>query len=253
MAIITLTTDFGLKDHYVSSVKGAILSRLPGAVIVDISNVIEEYHLPDTAFILKNAFVNFPKGTIHIIGVKANQTKETPHLVVFAEGHYFIGADNGIFSLLFGTAIDKIISLPESISVFPTRDVFASAACQIATGIPIEELGNTKESVSQMLAFNAAQMGDSIRGLVTYVDVYGNSITNISKALFYQAVNNKGFVIEMRHHKIQKISNNYSDVPHGEILALFNTGGFLEIAINQGKADNLLALKVNSTVVIQLI
>ena len=253
MPIITLTSDFGLKDHYVSSVKGAILSQLPEATIVDISNVIEKYHLPDTAFILKNAFVNFPKGTIHIIGVKANQTKATPHLIVFAQGHYFIGADNGIFSLMFETNIDKIISLPENNSVFPSRDVFAKVACQIAKGISIDELGTKKESVSQMLAFNAAPMGDSIRGLVTYVDSYGNSITNITKELFNKTANGKGFVIELKNHSIDKISNSYSDVPSGEIAALFNTSGYLEIAMNQGNADSLLALKVNATIFIQFI
>ncbi len=253
MPIITLTTDFGLKDHYVSSVKGAILSQLPEATIVDISNVIEEYHLPDTAFILKNAFVNFPKGSIHIIGVKANQTKETPHLIVYAQGHYFIGADNGIFSLLFETDIDKIIALPEINSVFPTRDIFAKVACEIAKGKAIEELGAKKESVTQMLAFNAAPMGDSIRGKVNYVDVYGNSITNITKSLFNQTAKGRGFMIELKNHNITKISNSYNDVPHGEMLALFNTSDYLEIALNQGRADNLLSLKVNATVIIQFV
>ncbi len=253
MPIITLTTDFGLKDHYVSSVKGAILSQLPEAKIVDISNVIEKYHLPDTAFILKNAFVNFPKGSIHIIGVKGNYTKETPHLIVLAQGHYFIGADSGIFSLLFGYDIEKIIALPENNSVFPSRDIFATAACQLAKGVAIEELGTKRESVTQMLAFNAAPMGDIIRGIVTYVDVYGNSVTNITKALFEQTAKGRGFEIELRNHKIDKLSTGYSNVPQGEILALFNSSGYLEIAINQGNADSLLALKVNATIVIQFI
>ncbi len=253
MAIITLTTDFGLKDHYLSSVKGAILTQLPDAVIVDISNVIEKYHLPDTAFILKNAFANFPKGTIHIIGVKANYTKETPHLIVFAQGHYFIGADNGIFSLLFEGGIDKIIALPQSDSVFPTRDVFAKAACDLAKGIQIEELGVKKDSVTQMIPFNAAPAGDMIRGLVIYVDVFGNSVTNISKRLFEQTSKGRGFIIEVGKHQIEKISKSYSDVPNGEILVLFNSSDNLEIAVNQGNADRLLALQVNASILVQFV
>ncbi len=255
MPIITLTTDFGLKDHYVSSVKGAILQQLPQATIIDISNVIEKYHLPDTAFIIKNAYVNFPKGTIHIIGVKANQTKDARHLIVLAQGHYFIGADNGIFSLLFGNDFEKIIALPENNSVFPTRDIFATVACQIAQGTALEQLGQVTHNVRQMLAFNAASMGDNIRGLVVYVDEYGNSITNISKSLYQQVGKGRSFIIEVgrQHLTISKISNSYSDVPDGEILALFNSSDFLEIAVNLGKADNLLSLKTNATILIQFI
>ena len=124
MAIITLTTDLGLKDHYVGSVKGSILSRFPEASIIDISHQIPTYNIQDAAYIIKNAYPNFPKGSIHIIGIKAEQTSQSSHVIVFSDGHYFISADNGIFSFL-DSPIEKIIELPVSISTFPTRDVFA--------------------------------------------------------------------------------------------------------------------------------
>lgn len=97
MAIITLTTDLGLKDHYVAAIKGSILSRIPEITIVDISHQIPTYNIQDAAFIIKNAYPNFPKGSIHIIGIKAEQTNQSSHIIIFSDGHYFIGADNGIF------------------------------------------------------------------------------------------------------------------------------------------------------------
>ena len=140
MAIITLTTDLGLKDHYVGSIKGSILSRVPNITIVDISHQIPTYNIQDAAYIVKNAYTSFPKGSIHIIGIKAEQNSQSSHVIVFSDGHYFISADNGIFSFL-DTAIEKIIELPATISTFPTRDVFAVVASAMATGSKMEELG----------------------------------------------------------------------------------------------------------------
>ena len=127
MAIITLTTDLGMKDHYVSAIKGTILSRIPQATIIDISHQIPTYNIQDAAYIIKNAYPNFPKSSIHIIGIKAEQTNQSSHVIVRSDGHFFIGADNGIFSFL-ESPIEKIIELPAALSTFPTRDIFAIAA-----------------------------------------------------------------------------------------------------------------------------
>ena len=250
MPIITLTTDFGLKDHYVSSVKGSILNQLPGAAIVDISHQIEKYNIPETAFVLKNAYPNFPKGTIHIIGVKTEQSKLSSHVVVFSDGHYFIGADNGIFYLLLDNHIDKIISLPENSSIFPTLDIFVNAACHIAKENPVEELGAVKTELYQSLPFRAASIGDMIRGTVIYVDTYENVVTNINQALFNQVGKGRSFIIELKNNEIDRISKSYNDVPEGEILALFNSSGYLELAMNTAKASSLLYLKINDQITI---
>src|ERR1051326_4797986 len=111
MAIITLTTDLGLKDHYVSAVKGAILSQLPDVNIVDISHLVPTFDIVQAAYILKNAYPNFPPGTVHIIGVNAEASVKTPHIALSVSGHFFIGADNGIFSFLFDRVPDKIVEL----------------------------------------------------------------------------------------------------------------------------------------------
>ena len=101
MPIITLTTDLGLKDHYVASVKGAILSQIPDINIVDITHNIDAFNISQTAYVIRNCYKNFPAGSIHILGVDAELSIDNSHLAVFAGGHYFIGTDNGTFPLLF--------------------------------------------------------------------------------------------------------------------------------------------------------
>lgn len=252
MAIITLTTDLGLKDHYVSSVKGSILSQLPQASIIDISHQIPTYNIQDAAYIIKNAYPNFPKGSIHIIGIKAEQTSQSSHVIVFSDGHYFISADNGIFSFL-DTAIEKIIELPASISTFPTRDVFAAVATSMAKGTKMEELGKIKENLLERMPFRAATMADMIRGTVEYIDSYGNVMCNITQTLFNQIGKGREFKIEFARYEIFKISKTYNDVPEGEILALFNSADQLEISMNSDRANSMLNLKLNDSITIRFL
>jgi len=251
MSIITLTTDLGSKDYYVSAVKGAILSLLPAATIIDISHQIPTYNMQDAAFILKNAYPDFPKGSIHIIGIKAELNKQSAHVIVNSNGHYFIGADNGIFSLLLDSVIEKIIELPQNLSTFPTRDVFVKAACHLAKGGQPEELGTLKTALLERMPFRASSMGDIIQGTVLYIDSYGNVMTNISESLFHQFGKGRSFIIEFARYEIDKISVSYSDVPEGEILALFNAARQLEIAMNNDKAGSMLNLKLNDTITIR--
>lgn len=251
MPIITLTTDFGTKDHYVSAIKGAILNQLPNAYVIDISHRIEKYNIPETAFVLKNAYINFPKGSIHIIGVKTEQTKLASQVVVYSDGHYFIGADNGIFYLLLENHIDKIIALPPNTSIFPTLDVFVNAACHLAKGNPLEELGALKSELYQSIPFRAASIGDMIRGTVIYIDSYDNVISNISRTLFNQVGKGRSFEINVKGNEIKKISTFYNDAPEGEIVVLFNSSGYLEIAMNMGKASSLLNYRTNDQITIQ--
>src|SRR6218665_494734 len=189
MAIITLTTDFGLKDHYVSAIKGSILSRLPEVTIVDISHKIEKYNLLDASYILKESYPNFPKGTIHIIGINTELSNSGGYVLVKHHDHYFIGADNGIFSLIFEETPQQIreLVLEENQSLsFPVRDIFAKVACELAQGMDFNTTGKPKDSLLQRIPFRATSMGDNIRGSFVYVDSYGNVTANIDRNLFRQ-------------------------------------------------------------------
>lgn len=253
MAIITLTTDFGLKDYYVSALKGAILSELPDVTIIDISHQVPTYNIQDAAYVLKNAYTSFPKGSIHIIGIKSEYSLQTPHVIVEANEHYFISTDNGIFSLLFDSTPDKIIELTideDKHTTFAARDVFVKAACHIARGGTPETIGKTKIALLERMPFRAVSMGDMIRGTVNYIDSYGNVMTNITEQLFKEVGKGRSFTIEFARYEIAQISQKYTDVREGEILALFNASGQLEIAMNNDKASSMLNLKLNDTITI---
>jgi S-adenosyl-L-methionine hydrolase (adenosine-forming) len=255
MAIITLISDFGLKDHYVSSVKGAILKQLPTATIIDISHQIEKYNIQGAAFILKETFSSFPPKTVHIIGLLTELKNTGGYVAVEHAGQFFIAADNGVFSLLFDEAPKKVFQIPMPASVnlsFPVRDIFAIIACKLAGGAEIESVGIPKEGLLQRLPFRATTMGSNIRGSIVYIDSYDNVITNVDRALFNQVGKGQPFVIELaRGTQIEKISREYNDVPEGEILALFNASNYLEIAMRNGKLSSLLGMQLNHSITIR--
>jgi hypothetical protein len=259
MPIITLTSDWGLKDPFLGAVKGAIYSRLPGAVIVDISHQISSFDLNQAAFIVRNSWKNFPEGTIHILGINTEASIESPHTVVLYKDHYFIGADNGIFSLIFDEPPQKIIELDiiqdSDYFTFSTRDVFVKAACHLAEGNPMETLGRPKKEVFQRILFKPVIDGNLIKGKVIYVDSYENAYTNISESLFLSMTRGKKFIIQFRSeaYRIKTIRKAYKDVVQGEMLALFSTSGLREIAINQGKASSLLGLRVDQSILVEIL
>ena len=155
MAIITLTTDWGTKDHYIGAVKGTILRQMPEATIVDITHAIPAFDLNQAAFIIRNFYKNFPAGSIHILAVNTEASIRHPHTLVKYEEHWFIGADNGIFSLIFDNKPELIIDLDviqdSDYFTFSTRDVFAKVACHIASGKPAGELGVSYRHMAQSL------------------------------------------------------------------------------------------------------
>jgi len=138
MAIITLTTDFGEKDHFAGAIKGAIFSELPEVKIVDISHSVSPFNIPEAAYIIRNAFNSFPKGTIHIIGIDSELNKENKHIAVKLDGHYFVCANNGIMSMICSEiAPEKIveINIHDKIETsFPVLDVFVKVAAHLARG-----------------------------------------------------------------------------------------------------------------------
>jgi S-adenosylmethionine hydrolase len=254
MAIITLTTDWGIKDYYVSAVKGTILSIYPQAHIVDVSHMVPPFDILQASFILKNSYFNFPKGTVHVIGVNTLVGEETRYLIVFAKGHYFVGADNGIFSLIFDEAPQKIVELKRHESLtnitFPTKEILVQAACHIAQGKELDILGHEVSSYLERTLLRPVVEDSLIRGSVIYIDSYKNIITNITQPLFEKVGYGRPFTIFFRkfEYNITSISQSYSDVFEGEKVALFSSTGYLEIAIHQGKASGLLGLDMGDTV-----
>ncbi len=254
MPIITLISDFGLKDHYVSSLKGAIYNLMSQAIIVDISHQIEKYNIQSAAYNLKQAYSSFPKNTVHIIAMNTEFLNTGGYVAVEHDGHFFVAADNGFFSLLFDEPPLKMIeiSVEEKLNMsFPVRDVFVAIACKLAEGVELTSLGKPKTKLREFLPFRASSMGDIIRGSVVYIDSYDNAITNIDKILFDRVGKGQPFVIEFaKDYQIERISRDYNEVPPGEILALFNSSGFLELAMRNGNISGLLHLNLNAPITI---
>jgi S-adenosylmethionine hydrolase len=255
MPIITLTSDFGLKDHYVGTVKGSIYSELPDAQIVDISHQIPPCDILQGAYIFSNAWPHFPKGSIHIVAVNAVSTVEHPHVGVFLNGHYFIGNDNGLFSLIFPGQPELIVEInirqDSNFLTFPTRDVFVKAACHIARGGTLEVLGKRKASLTERSRLHQPPGELSIRGNIIYIDSVGNLVTDITHAIFKDTGKGRNFTIEIAGYNIEKIVSKYSDVADGEMLAFFNSSGYLEIAQNKGSAVKALKKTMNESIRIE--
>ena len=273
MAIITLTTDFGYKDHFVGAVKGAILSNLPNVRIVDISHAIGPFNIQECAYILKNAYKSFPEGSVHIVGVDSELSPENQHIVVLVDGHYFISANTGVISLITSEVKpEKVveINLPNAKSgSFPVQNIFVQVACHIARGGKLEVIGKPFQDLRELREFEPRVIneGKTISGNVIYIDNYGNVVTNIQKSLFEAYRNGRDYEILARTTKIKKVHNSYNGIVNydldraqrkgaGDALALFNSAGYIELAIfksdlnSVGGASTLLGLNYRDTVTI---
>ena len=248
MAIITLTSDFGLKDPFVGALKGRILSQVPDTRIIDISHDVSPFDVHECAYIVKQAFQEFPKGSIHIIGIASEQTPESEHLLAVIDGHYFIAADNGVLSIL--SKEHKLlrlneITLPNSgPTSFPELDVFPSVACHLARGGKEEVVSKPISKIKEvkLVEPRISNEGRTITGNVIYIDHLGNVVTNISKSLFEAYRNGRSFELTVRRQRLNTIFNTYSEMvdfelPHNQrkgpsdFLAIFNHSGLLELAI----------------------
>lgn len=254
MSVITLTTDMGNSGFYVASVKAAILKGLPQATIVDITHTIRPFHITSAAFVIKNVYRQFPENSIHIVAVDAMNSPVSRVLLMKNEGHYFIGPDNGLFSLVFTnppTEIFEVTIPPDAASLaFTAKDIMAKAAIHIAKESSITEIGREYRNYLQLTAWQPIYNEGSIRTSVIYVDEYGNCIFNLEKSLFDQVCKGRKFEIDVKRNPVGTISRTYSDVGGGELVALFTGSGLLEIALNRGNVSELLGLKEGDSVLI---
>lgn len=255
MAILTLTTDFGIRDHFVGAIKGYILSEIEHANIVDISHNVSPFNILEASYILKNAYKTFPKGTIHIIGVDSELTLVNKHVAALIDDHYFIGADNGILSFLTAEIKpEKLVEInihDRISSVFPVLDVFINVAAHITRGGTLDVIGKPLAQLKTLknLEPTINHQEDQITGNVIYIDNYGNVVTNIPRKLFEKHRRGRNFVLWARNHKFTKIHSKYSDIINfdsdiqinkdGEKLAIFNSANLIEIAIYKSNLDTV--------------
>lgn len=256
MGLVTLISDWGTRDYYVSAVKGMIYKFDPDVHIIDITHQIEQFNSAEAAYVLKNASKSFPDNTVHIIGINTEESLNHVHVVAYYEKQYFIGTDDGIFSLIFDHEPEKIvvldIPLESSTHTFSSRDRFAKAATHLTKGGSIDDLGYEKKSLETKMLFKPVLQEDILKGIINYIDGYDNLITNISRDIFREFVSGRKFEISFRNrkYKVTEIMESYGDVRPGEIVALFTSNDILEIAINKGKAASLLGIEKSDPIVI---
>ena len=275
MAIITFTSDYGLVDHRVASVKGKILSLNEEVNIIDISHQIQAYNLLQTAYIVRNSYSFFPKGTVHIISVDSFFTKDRKAILYKANGHFFIAADNGLLSLIFFDI------KPESVFeitlnnrfddevTFTSTDIFAPVAVHLHNGGLPEVIGRKFKSPKQ-LSFPRPVFNENekmIMGEIMYIDNFGNVISNITRNFFEKnSVDYEGFLVKFRNLALTKIYNRYTDFVHdwskeheyhGKPAAIFNDEGLLELTIYKGNSQNgaktLFGLKVGESIYVEFL
>jgi S-adenosyl-L-methionine hydrolase (adenosine-forming) len=255
MAIITLTTDMGIKDPHLGSVKGFIMSQLPNIQMVDITHQITPFNIAEAAYVVRNCYLDFPPKTIHIIGVDSDSDENKDILLISYKNQYIIARDNGIISLIIEGQPDKIIKLHKKTtgeSNFPLKDVMAKAACSLSKNLNEYDLGSYVKDFHTVTTLNPILENEMIRGTVIYIDNYGNAITNIRKSHLERFGPDRPVNIHFsKKHILTSISENYSDVPTGEAVCLFGTSGLFEVAINKGNANQLLGLQLKTIVLIE--
>ena len=272
MSFITLTTDFGTKDHFVGAVKGAIYSQLPTAKIIDITHEISPFNITETAYILKNSYKSFPKGTVHIVGVDSELSERNKHIALELDEHFFVCPDNGLISMIASeiqpTKIVEITIHNRVESSFPVLDVFVNVACFIIRAGNLSIVGKEIKEYKKLIEIQAkvSRNQNQITGGILYVDNYGNLITNITRKLFDEVGKGRPFTIRASRYSFTKIHNKYNEIIptdatnissfDGQKLALFNSAGYLEIAVYKsnlqtvGGASTLLGMEYRDTVII---
>ncbi len=249
-------SDFGWRDPYVAAVKAKILSITHNATIVDITHEIEHFNVPHAAYVLRNVFRDFPIGTVHLVCVNTPLSGEEKLVATKLEEHYFVGVDNGFFSLLSDKAPTVVVELRKDEKynpIFPEKSVLANAAVSLANGIPIYNLGVQLGGLHPMMLPQIRANKQQLWGTVVHVDDYGNVITNISRDHIEKYREGRSFVISFAREQLETVHESYTGVDSGDCVAVFNSSGWLEIAICNGNAAQMLGLRYESPILIKFI
>jgi S-adenosylmethionine hydrolase len=248
--LITLTTDFGTADHFVAAMKGVILGLAPRARIVDITHEIAPYDVNEAGFVLAQAWHWFPQGTTHVVVVDPGVGSERRPILLEAGGHYFVGPDNGVFSMIYAAGKHKVRVISnrkfmraEVSRTFHGRDIFAPAAAYLARKTPVASFGK--------LITDYVHNPQAPAGTVLKVDRFGNLITNFHIDKF-SGIQTRPFELRIGRQIIRRLALTYSDTEIGEVFVIVGSSGYLEIAANQENAAQKLGCGQGTPVELKL-
>ncbi len=257
--IITLLSDFGLQDGYVGTMKGVILSICPDAKLVDLSHLIAPQNVRSGAFVLLASYGYFPPGTVHLAVVDPGVGTERGAIAVRTRSSFFVGPDNGLFSLVLRNETGweaRSLENPQfrrspMSSTFHGRDLFAPAAAHLALGVRFDTLGSACAPVFPRWGQPIIGKGE-VQGEVIHIDRFGNAVTNVRSEVLEKQGPGEKWTIEAVKSQINSIHKTYGRVGTGEALALSGSSGFVEIAVNQGNAASKLNLEMGTKVTFRL-
>lgn len=248
MPLLTLTSDIGNTDYLVGAIKAQLLQINPEFQIIDISHSISPFNYPQAAYICRSAFKNFPDYTYHIILVNLFEKKPEQLLLAFHNNQYFLCADNGLLNMILEEKPDMIIGIPlEKKDIRNTTycaGIMGKAVNQLLQGESIKDIGLPDINYTEKNHLRPLLDNNWIEGQIIFIDNFENVIVNITREQFEEQRKGRSFrIVFKRDEVIERISESYADVQPGEKLALFNSAGYLEIAINKGNAAGLFGLK----------
>lgn len=250
MGIITLLTDFGIKDPYVGIMKGVVLDLNPNATIVDLTHQIEPGDITQAAHVMGESFSFFPPSTIHVAVVDPGVGMNRKPILVKSRNHFFVGPDNGLFwpiikadsRVLMVHLTNEEFFLPCISRTFHGRDIFAPVAGHLSLGTDPLKMGEPMEKPITIPDTTPTRKGDTLFGRAMRIDHFGNVITNIRREDLVRFLGSRKMVIRVEKESIEEVVETYGDGEKGRLLALFGSTDHLEIAVNSGRADHHLNL-----------
>lgn len=263
MPMISLTSDYGLRDPYRGMILASLYSEGLQDPVVEITHQISPKALMQAAFVIRQAYHSFPKGSIHLLLVD-ELGSQGRFLAMRFRDQYFIAPDHGLLSLICDlqkpSDLHEIKLQNRGESLFPARDYLVKAAAHLARGGSLSLLGPQTSEMKQLVAQRPTRDNNTglVQGVVLYIDHYGNAISNIPADLFRDVLQSQKFKINIYRNKpLSRLSSNYQDRAQDGVLALINSLGLLEISVRDGTsaqnngANSLLGLKESDPITIE--
>ncbi|MCB2377816.1 SAM-dependent chlorinase/fluorinase [Hymenobacter sp. BT635] len=248
MGLITFLSDFGYRDHYVAAVKARIMQLAPTQPVLDISHAVEPFNIAHALHVLDSVFRDFPKGTVHLIGVNDHGGAKGGWQAALFEDHYFVAANNGLLALLTDGKPEELVQIPAAATSSPTRDILTPAAVHLAQGGLLTDLGPIASDSYQLLNRQLRLQDNRITGHVIHVDHYGNLITNISRTAMEVIARGRPCTIHFARETVREVAPHFQAADPGDAVCIFNSQDRLCIGVNQGNAAELLGLYFDSQV-----
>lgn len=257
--IITLLTDFGLRDPFVGVMKGVIASIAPRAAVVDLCHEVEPFAINQARFLLRQCWPYFPKGSIHVCVVDPGVGSARRAIAVQSQGHTFVGPDNGLFSDLIAAkgARTRVIANPKFLlsnpsQTFHGRDVFAPTAAHLAAGLAPAKLGPALKDPALLATGAPVRIGRRFwQGEIAHIDRFGNLVTNLDAAEFLPLVV-KGLRLKVGFAEVARLVNYYGEADEQEAVLICGSAGTLEVSVNQGSAARKLGVAVGAPVELEV-